>query len=209
MYGDPQPSTSSITNDTDEDDFYPSMALHINNYDTEDGNRSLIFNSTTTDIIDIVDTHDENDTSVEPCEMSVDIDDNNYTAIGIHDKYDSFLGEIDSAPSVTQTPPHKKQYQQSKVRMRKLFDINKILGEVMVKDKQKILEKTMAQNPSQTNTFVEATLGYFRQLIRNARRSHTSKVEGAKILYRIFGERLEDADFQIWLVEKLWLHDRE
>ena len=45
--------------------------------------------------------------------------------------------------------------------------------------------------------FTEATLKYFRQLIKNARRSFASKIEGAKIVERIFGERLHDIDFQL------------
>ena len=56
--------------------------------------------------------------------------------------------------------------------------------------------------------FTEATLKYFCQLIKNARRSFASKIEGAKIVERIFGERLHDIDFQLWLVEKFWLNDR-
>ena len=57
--------------------------------------------------------------------------------------------------------------------------------------------------------FTEASLKYFCQLIKNARHSLVSKVEGAKILERIFSEKLHDIDFQLWLVEKFWLKDRE
>ena len=76
------------------------------------------------------------------------------------------------------------------------------------------------------NAFTETTRNYFCQLVRNARRSFVSKVEGAKIQEKIFGDIFCDivkvpkfkkkslvidcvTDFQQWLVERLWLKDRD
>ena len=41
------------------------------------------------------------------------------------------------------------------------------------------------------NKFSAATLNYFRQLIRNARSGHLSKLEGAKLLKKIFGDQMQ------------------
>ena len=90
-----------------------------------------------------------------------------------------------------------------------MFDLNKILEKKEAKEKEKILNKSLESSFSHMHKFTEATLKYFCQLIKNARRSFAFKVEGAKTCERIFGERLHDIDFQLWLVEKFWLRDRE
>ena len=61
----------------------------------------------------------------------------------------------------------------------------------------------------QQETFTKCKLKYFSQLIRDARRSYQAKVEGAKTKYRMFGDRLSDIDFQLWLVGALRLNDRD
>ena len=90
-----------------------------------------------------------------------------------------------------------------------MFDLNKILEKVEAKEKEKILNKSLESPSSHMHEFTEVTLKYFCRLIKNARHSFACKVEGAKILERLFGERLHDIDFQLWLVEKFWLKDRE
>ena len=90
-----------------------------------------------------------------------------------------------------------------------MFDRNKILEKAEVKEKEKIVNKLLESSSSHTHEFTEATIKYFRQLIKNARYSFASKVEGDKILGRIFDERLHDIDFQLWLAEKFWLKYRE
>ena len=105
--------------------------------------------------------------------------------------------------------PRRRQNRLPKMRERKVFDLNKTLEKLEAEEKEKFLNKSLESSSSHMHKFTEATLKYFRQLIKNARRSFASKVEGAKILERIFGERLHDIDFQLWLVEKFWLKDRE
>ena len=121
---------------------------------------------------------------------------------------DSFF-DIVNVENKIPTPPRRQQNRLVKTRERKVFDLNKILEKVEAKEKEKIFKKSLESSSSHMHEFTEATLKYFRQLIKNARRSFASKVEGAKILERIFGERLHDIDFQLWLVEKFWLKGRE
>ena len=121
---------------------------------------------------------------------------------------DSFF-DIVNVENKISTPPHRRQNRLVKTRGRKVFDLKKILEEMEAKEKQKILNKSLESSSSNMHEFTEATLKYFRQLIKNAIRSFASTVEGAKILERVFGERLYDIDFQLWLVEKFWLKDRE
>ena len=44
-------------------------------------------------------------------------------------------------------------------------------------------------------------------LIKDARHSFRSKIEGAQLLYKIFGKKLEEIEFQLWLVSALKLND--
>ena len=114
---------------------------------------------------------------------------------------DSFF-DIVSVENKIPTPPRRQQNRLAITRERKLLDLNKIPEKVEAKE-------SLESSSSHMHEFTEATLKYLCQLIENARRSFASKVEGAKILERIFGERLHDIDFQLWLVEKFWLKDRE
>ena len=114
---------------------------------------------------------------------------------------DSFF-DIVSVENKIPTPPCRQQNRLAITRERKLLDLNKIPEKVEAKE-------SLESSSSHMHEFTEATLKYLCQLIKNARRSFASKVEGAKILERIFGERLHDIDFQLWLVEKFWLKDRE
>ena len=71
------------------------------------------------------------------------------------------------------------------------------------------MKKAVETSSKHLNSFTEATFNYFCQLIKNGRCSFKAKAEGAKILEKILGDRLHDIDFQSWLVEKLWLKDRD
>ena len=121
---------------------------------------------------------------------------------------DSFF-DIANVENKIPTPPRHQQNRLAKTRERKVFDLNKILEKVEAKEKEKILNKSLESSFSHMHEFTEATLKYFHQLIKNPRSGFASKVEGAKIFERIFGERLHDIDLQLWLVEKFWLKDRE
>ena len=57
--------------------------------------------------------------------------------------------------------------------------------------------------------FTKAVIHYFSKLIEDTRRSFCSKVEGAQLLLKIFGAKLDETDFQIWLAEVLRLKDRD
>ena len=120
-----------------------------------------------------------------------------------------FFFDIVNVENKTPTPPSRQQNHLAKTRERKVFDLNKILEKVEVKEKEKIVNKSLESSSSHTHEFTEATIKYFRQMIKNARYSFASKVEGDKILGRIFDERLHDIDFQLWLAEKFWLKYRE
>ena len=107
------------------------------------------------------------------------------------------------------TPPRRKQNRQAKARQRKVFTINSMLESVEEKERLKIIERAREENSLQMNKFSEATLNYFRQLIRNARSSHLAKLEGAKLLKKIFGDQIECVEFQVWLADNLRLKNRE
>ena len=51
-------------------------------------------------------------------------------------------------------------------------------------------------------------MNYFQKLVKDARRGFRSKVEGAQLMYSIFGDTLDEVDFQMWLVDALKLKDR-
>ena len=74
-----------------------------------------------------------------------------------------------------------------------------------VEEKEKILSRTIGD---QQDFFTKATLNYFQKLIKDARCGFRSKVEGAQLMYSIFRDKLDEADFQIWLVDALKLKDR-
>ena len=57
--------------------------------------------------------------------------------------------------------------------------------------------------------FTKAAIHYFSKLIKDARCSFCSKVEGTQLLLEIFGAKLDETDFQIWLAEVLRLKDRD
>ena len=46
-------------------------------------------------------------------------------------------------------------------------------------------------------------------MVRNAPRSHLSKVESAKALETVLGDELHDIDFQEWLARKIGLSNSE
>ena len=53
----------------------------------------------------------------------------------------------------------------------------------------------------------DGTLNYFCQLIKNVRHTHSAKV--AKVLLKIFDDSMSYIDFQLWLISKFGLKDRD
>ena len=153
--------------------------------------------------------YDRNEVRVEG---SVDVSEQEVPDLDIQIETESIVNDsfFDIVSDENKIPtPRRRQNRLAKMRERKVFDLSKILEKLEAKEKEKILNKSLESSSSHMHEFTEATLKYLCQLIKNARRSFASKVEGAKILERIFGERLHDIDFQLWLVEKFWLKDRE
>lgn len=54
----------------------------------------------------------------------------------------------------------------------------------------------------------KATLNYFQKPIEDERHGFCSKVEGAQLMYSNLGDKLDEVDFQMWLVDALRLKDR-
>ena len=46
-------------------------------------------------------------------------------------------------------------------------------------------------------------MNYFRTLIKDGRKSFKSKVEGAQLILKIFGDKIDATDFQLWLANAL------
>ena len=88
----------------------------------------------------------------------------------------------------------------AKTRQRKIFDINSLLGKVEEKEKTKILGRALG---SHQESFLKATINYFRTLIKDGRGSFKSKVEGAQLILKIFGDKIDETDFQLWLANAL------
>ena len=107
------------------------------------------------------------------------------------------------------TPPHKKQLKKAKVVQRKIFDINSLLDRVQEQEKQRIIQRVTKDNSTHMNTLYESFIKYYKDFVRNAQRSHLSKVEAAKALETVFGDELHNADFQEWLVRKIGLSNSE
>ena len=108
-------------------------------------------------------------------------------------------------PELLTPPLRRNQNRLAKSRQRKVFDINSILHVVEEKEKEKILNRAIG---SQQEYFTKATMNYFSKIIKDARRSFRSKVEGAQLLFTIFGDKLDETEYQIWLVDVLKLKDR-
>ena len=89
---------------------------------------------------------------------------------------------------------------------RKVFDINSLLGRAQEQEKQRITQRVAKDNSTHMNTLYESFIKYYKDLVRNARRSHLSKVEAAKALERVFGH---DADSQEWLARKIGVSNNE
>lgn len=54
-----------------------------------------------------------------------------------------------------------------------------MLGDVETEERRKMLERAVDFHDNQMSDFISDTLQYFRQLIRNAKRSFSSKITGA------------------------------
>ena len=79
-----------------------------------------------------------------------------------------------------------------------------MLEAVEEKEREKILSRTMGNHQE---AFTKAVIHYFSKLIEDSRRSFCSKVEGAQLLLKIFGPKLDETDFQILFSEVLRLKD--
>ena len=142
-----------------------------------------------------------------------DVDSPNETLIlqpevNLEEQLDSaeVLTEPLSFSSVLHAPPRKKQLKKAKVVQRKVFDINSLLGRAQEQEKQRITQRVAKDNSTHMNTLYESFIKYYKDLVRNARRSHLSKVEAAKALERVFGH---DADSQEWLARKIGVSNKE
>ena len=142
-----------------------------------------------------------------------DVDSPNETLIlqpevNLEEQLDSaeVLTEPLSFSSVLHAPPRKKQLKKAKVVQRKVFDINSLLGRAQEQEKQRITQRVAKDNSTHMNTLYESFIKYYKDLVRNARRSHLSKVEAAKALERVFGH---DADSQEWLARKIGVSNNE
>lgn len=68
--------------------------------------------------------------------------------------------------------------------------------------KKESARKSFRPCDNQMSSFVSNVLQYFRQLICNAR-SFASQVNGAQLLFKVFGDKLNDIEYQRWLADKL------
>ena len=139
--------------------------------------------------------------------IDFEINDNENSSLNLEDS--SIIDGDSCVIDMTMMTPRGRQYRHSKSRCRASFNINSILNSVVeTKEREKILTKV---NISKDNmdTFISSTLSYFKNLIKDGRRGHTAKVEGAKLLRKVFGDNIDNIDFQMWLVEKSRLKDRE
>ena len=104
-----------------------------------------------------------------------------------------------------QTPLHCCQPRMAKYCQNKIFDINSMVETVEAKKKR----KSPKSNHWRSTRFLQkATLNYFQKLIKDARRGFQSKVENAQLIYSIYGNKLDEVDYQMWLVNAFKLKDR-
>ena len=163
-------------------DAYPSMLGETTSTCINDENNSSNF----------YDVHSPNETLILQSEVNPE------------EQVDSadVLTEPVSFSSVLHTPPHKKQLKKAKVVQKKVFDINSLLDRVQEQEKLRIIQRLANDNSTHMNTLYESFIKYYKDLVRNARRSHLSKVEATKALQTVFGDELHDVDFQEWLIQE-------
>ena len=106
-----------------------------------------------------------------------------------------------------ETPPRTKQYRSSKKVICRSRKIDSILEDIEGKEREHILLKSMMQ--TEMHQFTTSTLQYFKNVFRNARRSHSTQIEASKLLTTVFGDDLWDGEFQTWLANQLNLNGRE
>ena len=102
-------------------------------------------------------------------------------------------------------PPRRCQNRLAKSHQKMLLNINSMLQVVEEKEKEKILNLAMGR---EQEYFTKATINYFSKLIKDARCTFCSKTEGAKLLLTILGDKLNETEYQVWLVDVLRLKDR-
>lgn len=102
----------------------------------------------------------------------------------------------------TCTPPRRKQLRTAKRRERKFFKLSPFLVDAGKSEKKKMLEKAVNEHDHLMSCFVGDTMNYFQKLIRDGRKSFAAKVRGAKLLYKFFGSKLNDIEYQRWLADE-------
>ena len=90
-----------------------------------------------------------------------------------------------------------------------IFDINSLLDRNQEQEKQRITQRVTKDISTHMNTLYESFIKYCKDLVRNAWRSHLSKVESAKALETVLGHEPHDIDFQEWLARKIGLSNSE
>ena len=97
------------------------------------------------------------------------------------------------------------QFRQSKRSLRASFDIDSIL--LWKRENGVIIMSSAARSDLKMNTFLSPIFEYLRKLIRKARRTINSKIEGAKMIHTLLRSSIYEIDTQIWLAERLGLVD--
>ena len=91
-------------------------------------------------------------------------------------------------------PPSRRQNRLVKSRQRMSFDINSMFQVVQEKEKEKILNRAMGR---EQEYFTKATMNYFSKLIKDARYTFRCKIEGAKLLMTVLGDKLNETEYQV------------
>ena len=58
-------------------------------------------------------------------------------------------------------------------------------------------------------TRMKATMNYFSKMIKDARCTFHSKIDGAKLLITVLGDKLNETEYRVWLVDAFRLKDRD
>ena len=90
------------------------------------------------------------------------------------------------------TPPSRRQNRLTKSRQRMSFNINSMFQVVEEKEKEKILNRAMGR---EQEYFIKATMNYSSKLIKDARYTFRFKIEGAKLLMTVLGDKLNQTEY--------------
>ena len=97
-------------------------------------------------------------------------------------------------PSTSYSEIQSSQFRQSKRRLQASFDIDSILTTVEEGERSNIITSSAARSDLKMNTFLSSIFEYLRKLIRNARRSINSKIEGAKMIRTLLRSSIDEID---------------